>query len=373
MKTYFDSPERSTNEELKKKIDNVNSSKLMEVFLNSISGLLAVIDEHRQLISFNKAYCDFLEIENTEELLGLRQGEILNCIHAHKAPHGCGTTEFCQSCSAAIAIAISLAEEKTVERYCAIKTQKEKKSVDLYLQIKCEPIVIEKTKFLLLFLHDRTKEQQRIMLERSFFHDFSNMIGGLATANYLLSHGKSSEKVFQSIDSVTKSLIKELEVQRCLMNNDIEHYRALTSRVYPKRIFEDLDKLFQYHPAKENKNLNLQVREDNTCFHTDGPLIMRILANMITNALEATEEGGVVNIKWEIEGKFLKFIVHNDSHIPEQYQLRIFQRNFSTKGSIGRGIGTYSMKFFGEVILKGKVGFTSDRDNGTDFFISLPM
>jgi sensor histidine kinase regulating citrate/malate metabolism len=46
---------------------------------------------------------------------------------------------------------------------------------------------------------------------------------------------------------------------------------------------------------------------------------------------------------------------------------RIFQRNFSTKAQAGRGVGTYSMKLFGEKILGGKVSFTSSREDGTVF------
>jgi sensor histidine kinase regulating citrate/malate metabolism len=38
---------------------------------------------------------------------------------------------------------------------------------------------------------------------------------------------------------------------------------------------------------------------------------------------------------------------------------------------VGRGIGTYSMKLFGEKYLKGKVWFTSSAENGTSFFFEL--
>lgn len=37
--------------------------------------------------------------------------------------------------------------------------------------------------------------------------------------------------------------------------------------------------------------------------------------------------------------------------------LSVFKRYFSTKSKSGRGIGTYSMKLFGERYLGGKVGF----------------
>jgi len=50
----------------------------------------------------------------------------------------------------------------------------------------------------------------------------------------------------------------------------------------------------------------------------------------------------------------------------------LFQRSFSSKGS-GRGLGTYSMKLFGEKYLDGEVSFESDRIKGTTFTISLPL
>jgi sensor histidine kinase regulating citrate/malate metabolism len=52
--------------------------------------------------------------------------------------------------------------------------------------------------------------------------------------------------------------------------------------------------------------------------------------------------------------------------------MRIFQRNYSTKSDSGRGLGTYSMKLFGETYLGGKVDFTSSESEGTTFHLRLP-
>ncbi|NLD91070.1 MAG: hypothetical protein GX639_00230 [Fibrobacter sp.] len=52
--------------------------------------------------------------------------------------------------------------------------------------------------------------------------------------------------------------------------------------------------------------------------------------------------------------------------------MRIFQRHFSTKDEVGRGVGTYSMKFLGEKILKCKIGFESSESKGTIFWIAIP-
>ena len=63
--------------------------------------------------------------------------------------------------------------------------------------------------------------------------------------------------------------------------------------------------------------------------------------------------------------------VWNSGVIPSNIQNRIFQRHFSTKASVGRGLGTFSMKLFGEKYLKGKVSFLSSVEKGTTFTFKL--
>ena len=64
--------------------------------------------------------------------------------------------------------------------------------------------------------------------------------------------------------------------------------------------------------------------------------------------------------------------VNNSAVVPQDVQLQVFQRSFSTKGAAGRGIGTYSMKLFGERYLGGEVGFVSRELEGTTFRLRLP-
>ena len=71
-------------------------------------------------------------------------------------------------------------------------------------------------------------------------------------------------------------------------------------------------------------------------------------------------------------GEEVVFAVHNPAVIPEQVQLQMFQRSFSTKSQPGHGIGTYSMKLLGEQYLGGKVTFVSRFPEGTTFTLTLP-
>ena len=71
-----------------------------------------------------------------------------------------------------------------------------------------------------------------------------------------------------------------------------------------------------------------------------------------------------------LEEQALRFQVHNQGEIAPEHRSRIFQRSFSTKGSSGRGLGTYAMKLFGENVLRGQVSFETGAE-GTTFWIRL--
>jgi sensor histidine kinase regulating citrate/malate metabolism len=93
---------------------------------------------------------------------------------------------------------------------------------------------------------------------------------------------------------------------------------------------------------------------------------------MLKNALEASEPGQTITMSCQIIDHNVRFQVHNTAYIRPEIQMQIFLRSFSTKGS-NRGLGTYSMRLLSERYLKGKVWFTSSREDGTRFYASYPL
>jgi len=104
---------------------------------------------------------------------------------------------------------------------------------------------------------------------------------------------------------------------------------------------------------------------------TDLGLARRVLVNALKNAIEATPEHGTVKV--QVTGKEKCLIkVSNPGQLPDNVQMQIFQRSFSTKGR-GRGLGTYSMRLLLETYLEGSVSVTSNPIEGTSFLITLPL
>ena len=117
--THFTGPERAAREELERDIALASSNVVIDGILKTVGGLLAVLNAQRQVIAVNDLFLKEFGIESSDKAFGLRLGKVIGCIHADEEPDGCGTTKYCSSCGAAIAIVTSLAVNEPVERICA--------------------------------------------------------------------------------------------------------------------------------------------------------------------------------------------------------------------------------------------------------------
>jgi K+-sensing histidine kinase KdpD len=373
MQTYFAPTERTSPEELHLTIDAVSNSPVFTKILQSVGGLLAVLDKHRQIVALNDSFLQMLGLKDSTSTFGLRLGEVVKCIHARKEISGCGTSKYCSTCGAAIAIVSALEQGIPIDQTCSISTNSNGKTADLFFSVKAYPIELNNKQFILLFLQDITSDQQRTALERTFFHDVSNMLQILVGASELLMSQENSS-LSKTVHQAALRLQDEIAIQRCLSQNNSSTYRPIWKTISTLEIVEDLQQFFKTHPLVRNKKLDFsRCTAEVIHFTTDHSLLWRILYNMLLNALEATDEGQEVKIWFETTDNLLTFKVWNMGTIAEKAANRIFERNFSTKGNSGRGLGTYSMKYFGEKILKGEVSFTSTDEAGTTFCYRTPI
>ena len=371
MKTYFACPERAKAQDLTNEIDIVGRSPIVTGLLHCVGGLLAILNEQRQLVALNESFLRHLGIKNPETAMGLRLGEVLHCVHAHDAPAGCGTTRFCSTCGAALALAASLAHEGPAEHTCALQAVRNGKTVELALLARAQTIEIGGGRFILLFIQDITQQQHRASLERTFYHDINNQLCLLVCASELLASEAPSD-LANMIRDASLRLSREVEIQRCLSAADAGALAPEQQSVAAHRILDDLQRFFAIHPVAHGKRIRFEDPAADPTLSTDPALLFRVLCNMIINAFEATEPQGEVIVWMTQELGSVTFCVWNGQPIPEDVARRVFQRNFSTKPQAGRGFGTYSMKLFGEKYLNGSVTFSSSPEEGTVFRMSLP-
>jgi signal transduction histidine kinase len=170
---------------------------------------------------------------------------------------------------------------------------------------------------------------------------------------------------------IAKQLEVEIASQRVLRLAESKQLRVNINKERVSEIFSKLKWFFEPQMSYA-KRLRFDIGDKDEEIDTDFALLNRILSNMIKNAVEASEDGQTVSIKFYRKKGAPVFEVHNETVIPDDVAVQIFNRSFSTKNGIGRGLGTYSMKLFGENYLEGKVSFVTSAENGTSFFITLP-
>lgn len=374
LKTHFASPERSKTEDLETEINAVTASPVMCSVLTGVGGLLAILNENRQIISLNETFLHSLAVKNASEILGLRPGEAIGCVHANEMEAGCGTSKFCSTCGAAIAIVASLAEEQPVARNCTMKATAGEGSRDLFFKVRCSPISLGNRRFILLFMQDLTVQQKWESLERMFLHDINNTLNALlgATDVRLLKKSDPPGLDNKQVHDLALRLAREVKMQNRLANQMRVDSKLVNRTVLFKDVVDELRQVFSKHPAAQKRKLVLPATIPQAPFPTDFTILMRVLTNMVLNALEASQENEEVRVTCAHLEDLVSFSAWNRQVIPEEIALRIFQRNFSTKEGLGRGLGTYAMKIFGEEFLGGKVSFSSTQAEGTKFTFELP-
>ena len=90
--TFFAPPERATDDELHHDIEIISQNPVIDGVLQTTGGLLAVLNEHRQIVSVNHTLLKMLDCRDAEAILGLRPGEAVDCVYAEEMPGGCGTS-----------------------------------------------------------------------------------------------------------------------------------------------------------------------------------------------------------------------------------------------------------------------------------------
>lgn len=372
MKTHYAPPERLTREEVEENVRMIAAHPVIDEVMKASSGMFAVLNRYRQIVAINESFLRTMGIENAADVMGLRLGEYVKCVHACEMEGGCGTSRYCSTCGSVISTMTALDTGETIERTCNITTEKDFKELDLYFNVRSHPIILEGEKYILLFIQDISIHQQWAYLEQTFLHDISNTIQGLMGASELL---KDASKVtanrLEVIRKLSQRLTQEVAIQKILSTTLAQSYQPLYNSLSVHHIFDELGKVFANHPVARDRELIFFAPDEEVTFLSDHVLVTRTLINMISNALEAIEAGDKVTVGIETNSGALIFSVWNRTFIPLHIADRIFQRNFSTKEGLGHGIGTYSMKLFGEKILGGQVSFTSTEQDGTTFCFAL--
>lgn len=141
----------------------------------------------------------------------------------------------------------------------------------------------------------------------------------------------------------------------------------------------ELERLFSRYKAKaESKKINLIYCQPQTAglsIATDRAKFVRIMSNLIDNAIKFTEQGNV-SFGYNLINNDIEFFVEdNGEGIPEAAQKHLFDRFYQITemgSSSGIGIGLTISKAFA-TMLGGSMRLKSEEGVGSTFYLTLPV
>lgn len=367
LETFFATPERAVPEDIGKTAVELEGELLLKWF-DAIPASVLVINQYRQIVYCNKAFSDLSLKHDNGELLGMRPGEALDCVNAHRMAAGCGCSDNCTTCGAAQAIVKALSGTNDIQN-CRLTRVVDGAEVPLDLQVYTTPIEFRDERFVFLFAMDISHELRLRYLSRVFHHGLVNTAGSITTMTELMEADKPDNPLFPMLMNSSRRIIRDVVYSR-----DLEAAEAGTMLVRPetfgaeeflKNLIDEECRIRNTQPAV----VEVEVEADN--LSTDKRIVGHIIRNMLVNALEAREqEGGQILLSCHADGSGTVISMTNNGEIPDDIRKQMFKRYVSTK-SRDRGLGTYVMKLFGERYLSGKVAFDTG-EGTTTFSITLP-
>lgn len=358
--------------EISRQVSFIRNSGIFD-FSNLVPYGLIVLNRHRQAVFINRAALTMAGNPPQELVLGKRPGSIYGCIHATRERKECGTTAFCSECGSANAIKSAL---KGIEAHgdCRMLCDKGQGTEALDLSVTAAPFHADNGDLFTVFsLQDVSGDKRKQALERVFFHDVLNLAGGLRG---LLSHfveqpGEISQDMMEVMSSACLQLQDEIMAQRDLAAAERGELLVRPRTVETLEQLEAVTHIYQKHGTAAGKHIEISEQAENVSISTDPVLLRRVLGNMTKNALEASSSGERITLDCQSTPEGITLSVHNPAVMPLKVKLQVFKRSFSTKGA-DRGLGTYSILLLSERYLNASVGFSSEIETGTSFWITFP-
>lgn len=346
---------------------------MLQHTIDAMPDAVLILNGRRQIVGANRRLLQMLEC-SFSQVLGRRLGELLGCKNAACGPDACGTSRVCSLCGAVNAVLDCQRLNDQVTRECRISPA-DPVGTALDLMVSASSVRVEGERFTICVAKDISDQKRLSVLTRLFFHDLMNIAGCIQGYAELLQGRLASlspeDEELAELAQLSEELVEEIRSQRDLTYAESGELEPEFRPVQTWALLQYLQRICERQPAACNRRIVLDDIWQGQIV-TDARLLRRVLGNMIKNALEAVPPGGVVTVRCAAQGdNSVVFSVHNPGSISPEVQGQVFQRSFSTKAESGRGIGTHSMKLFGERYLSGRVSFTSDEANGTTFRIRL--
>ncbi len=237
------------------------------------------------------------------------------------------------------------------------------------IRVFAQPLTIGGDELTAFSIVDTIQENRTQLLERAFLHDLVNAAGSIQMLIDLLTTDTSRQERVEYVKLLQVSinrLLSEIYHEKMMLDSG----GLTTSAVTVHEILTALAEYYRNHTFSANCRIEIDEGVVQSMkVRADQALLVRVLDNMLQNAIEASRHGGVVTLGCrQIDGD-LEFWVHNPNKISETVRTKLFRRSFSNQRD--EEAHSYETELLSE-LCGGAVAVSSDQELGTRFSIRYP-
>jgi signal transduction histidine kinase len=208
-------------------------------------------------------------------------------------------------------------------------------------------------------------------------HDLRNPLQTII-GELFLAKGELESLPNGDVKSNLQESIRVIEEQAAYMDKIVSDLQAFVRPVKiekaPINLKELVDSVLLSVNLPVNIALKKQVHRNLTEIHADSQLLKRVLINLVTNAVQAMPDGGILTLRSETAssaGQVSVTVEDTGVGIPEKIKPKIFTPLFTTKPR-GQGFGLAVCKKVIEAH-GGEISFESTEGEGAKFTIKFPI
>lgn len=209
-------------------------------------------------------------------------------------------------------------------------------------------------------------------LAAAIAHEINNPLEAATNLVYLAKHSGSIDEAKQYLEGVDRELARAANITR----KTLGFYRDPSKpvAVNPAALLAEVLTLYSSRIRSKHIRTEINCPQDFEVVVLKGEFV-QIVSNLISNAIDALDAGGLLRITVEKERNGLRLEIEDSgAGIPAENQRKIFEPFFTTKKELGTGLGLWVVK---DLLEKqgGTISVVSPSNGsngGTRFSVFLP-
>lgn len=208
------------------------------------------------------------------------------------------------------------------------------------------------------------------LLAAGIAHEVGNPLAAISSLVQMLNRRHTDEYTRERLQMVDDQLRR---IQRTLREL-VDFSRPATnlqSLCDVHEVVEAALNIAKYYKRKQGKRIVTRYARNLPKLRVVRDQLVQVFLNLILNAMDATGEGGTIEIITALESGWIRISIRDDGHgISEEDQKKIFQPYFTTKET-GTGLGLFVCQSITEQMNEGRIELTESSEQGTTFTVLM--